>query len=78
VDLSKLDIWACSFTTSGVVFKVQYLSKQSRPSKPLADFFYPRFPEDPQVYPIVILQAYEAKTLKFRDLHPLYNLIGLR
>jgi len=39
VDLSKLDIWACSFSSTGVIFKAQHLSKQSRSSKPLADFY---------------------------------------
>ena len=68
VDLSKLDIQARSYTASGVTFKAQHLSKQSRPSKPLADFFYPRFPEDPLLCPVVTLQAYESKTLEFRDL----------
>ena len=68
VDLSKLDIRARSFTSSGLVFKAQHLSKQSRPSKPLVDFFYPHFPEDPQVCPVVTLQAYEARTLEFRAL----------
>ena len=68
VDLSRLDIQARSFTSSGLAFKPQHLSKQSRSSKPLADFFYPRFPEDPQVGPVVTLQAYEARTLEFRAL----------
>ena len=68
VDLSKLDIRTRFFTSSGLVFKPQHLSKQSRQSKPLADFFYPRFPEDPQVCPVVTLQAYEARTLEFRAL----------
>jgi len=45
MDLSKLDIGSCCFKTSGVLLKPQ-LSKQSRPSKPLADFFYPRYTED--------------------------------
>ena len=68
VDLSKLDIQGHSYTASGVTFKAQHLSKQSRPSKSLADFFYPRFPEDPLLCPVVTLQAYESKTLEFRDL----------
>jgi len=33
MDLSKLDIRDHSYTTSGVVFKAQHLSKQSRPLK---------------------------------------------
>ena len=32
VDLSKLDIRARSFTSTGVTFKAQHLSKQSRSS----------------------------------------------
>jgi len=42
MDLSRLDIEFRTFTAECVVFKPQHLSKQSRPSKPLADFFYPR------------------------------------
>ena len=68
VDLSKLDIGSRCFTTSGVLFKPQHLSKQSRPSKPLADFFYPRYTEDETICPVVTLQAYEARTLEFRKL----------
>ena len=66
VDLSKLDIRSRSFTAEGVVFKPQHLSKQSRPSKPLADFFYPRFPDEPLICPVVTIQAYEKRTQEFR------------
>jgi len=65
VDLLKLDIRAHSFTAVGVNFTAQHLSKQIRPTKPLADFFHPRFPEDPCLCPVV---TYEAKTLEFSDL----------
>jgi len=60
VDLSKLDIRARSFTAEGVTFKAQHLSKQSRASKPLADF------EDQMICPVTTLQAYEARTKEFR------------
>jgi len=66
VDLSKLDIRARSFSVAGATFKAQHLSKQSRVSKPLADFFYPRYREDENICPVVTLQAYEARTLEFR------------
>ena len=66
VDLSKLDICAHSFKEAGVTFKAQHLSKQSRPSKPLADFFYPRYPEDQTICPVTTLQAYEARIKEFR------------
>ena len=68
VDLSKLDIRARSYTSAGVTFKAQHLSKQSRSAKPLADFFYPRYPEDENICPVTTLQVYEAKTLEFRAL----------
>ena len=68
VDLSKLDISNRFFTASGVLFKPQHLSKQSRPSKPLADFFYPRYTDDETICPVVTLLAYEARTVEFRDL----------
>ena len=68
VDLSKLDIRARSFTSTSVTFKAQHLSKQSRSSKPLADFFYPRYPEDNTICPVVTLQAYEDRTSEFRAL----------
>ena len=68
MDLSRLDIKSRTFTAEGVVFKPQHLSKQSRPSKPLSDFFYPRFPEDPDVCPVTTLQAYELKTRDYRNL----------
>ena len=57
VDLSKLDIRARSLSEAGITFKVQHLFKQSRALKPLADFFYPRYPEDQTICPVVTLQA---------------------
>ena len=39
VDFSKLDIQARFYTSAGVIFKAQHLSKQSRSTKPLVDFF---------------------------------------
>ena len=67
VDLSKLDIRARSFISTGVTFKAQHLSKQSRSSKPLAHFFYPiaRYPEDKTICPVVTLRAYEDRTSEF-------------
>ena len=66
MDLSKLDIQSRTYTSAGLTFKAQHLSKQSRPSKPLTDFFYPRFPDDTDVCPVVTIQAYERRTLEFR------------
>ena len=40
-----------SFTTTGVIFKAQHLAKQSKPTKPLADF-YPKFTQDTDICPV--------------------------
>ena len=40
-DLSKLDVHMCSFKSNGVVFRPVHLTKQSRSSRPMADFFFP-------------------------------------
>ena len=68
VALSNLDIRFRSFTGEGVIFKAQHLAKQARPSRPLADYFYPRFTQDSSICPVTTLQAYEARTLEFRDM----------
>ena len=62
VDLSQLDIHACSFTAAEVTFKALHLSKQCRALKPLVVFFYPRFPEEEEICPIATLQVYETRT----------------
>ena len=65
MDLSTLDIRYRTYTPGDLTFKVQHLSKQSRPSKSLIDFFYPRFPDDTDVCPVTTIQAYEQITLQF-------------
>ena len=66
MDLSKLDIQHRTYTSAGLVFKAQHLSKQSRPSKSLSDFYYPRFSDDTDVCPVATIQAYEQRTIQFR------------
>ena len=65
-DLSKLDIHTQSFKSNGVVFRPLHLAKQSRSSRPIADFFFPSFPEDPSICPMTTLKAYEERTEVFR------------
>ena len=65
-DLSKLDIQMRSFTSNGVVFRPLHLAKHSRSSRPIADFFFPSFPEDSLICPMVTLKAYEERTIGFR------------
>ena len=55
-----------SFKSNGVVFRPVHLAKQSRSSKPLADYFFPGFAEDPTIYPMVTLKAYKERTESFR------------
>jgi len=55
-----------SFTNGEVVFKPTHLSKQSRASKPVEDFFYPSFPQDTYLCPVETLKSYETRTLEFR------------
>ena len=42
-DLSGLDIHTRSYVSNRVTFRATHLSKQSRSSKPLSDFFFPAF-----------------------------------
>ena len=64
-DLSKLNLQMRSFKSNGVVFRPVHLAKQSRLSKPLADFFFPSFDEDHTICPMVTLTAYEERTESF-------------
>ena len=68
-DLCSLDIHTRSFVAKGVIFRATHLSKQSRPSKPLNDFFFPAFQEDLIICPVTTLKAYEDRTLQFRKDH---------
>ena len=65
-DLSKLSLQTRSFNSNGVVFRPTHLSKQSRSSKPMADFFFPSFVDDPTICPVTTLRAYEERTESFR------------
>ena len=64
-DVSKLDVHMWFFKSNGAVFKPLHLAKQSRSSRPVADFFFPSFPEDFLAYPMVTLKAYEERTEVF-------------
>ena len=56
------------YQADGITFRPAHLAKQSRLSKHLTDFFFPLFREDPIIYPIITLRAYEECTKEFRDL----------
>ena len=65
-DLSRLNLQLRSFKSNGVVFHPAHLAKQSRSTKPMADFFFPSFDDDPTICPMVTLRAYEGRTEDFR------------
>jgi len=65
-DLSKLDLQMRSFKSNGVVFQPAHLAKQSRSSKPMADFFFTSFAGDSTICPVTTLRAYEERTERFR------------
>ena len=66
-DLASLDIRDQSITDGGIIFQPRHLSKQSRSSRPIQNFFYPRFPEDEALCPVQALLAYEERTAAFRS-----------
>ncbi len=65
-DLSHLDLTSRQYKPDGVVFVPQYLAKQSRQGKPIANFFFPSFPSDSCLCPVTTLKAYEERTTSLR------------
>ena len=65
-DLPKLNVQMRSFKSNGVIFWPTHLAKQSRSSKPVADFFFPSFAGDSTVCPVTTLRAYKERTERFR------------
>lgn len=61
-DLSKMNLQMRLFKLNGVVFRPVHLAKQSRLSKPIADFFFPSFAEEHTICAMVTLRAYEERT----------------
>ena len=54
--------------SNGVAFKPIRLSKQSRSSRPITDFFFPAFQEDITICPVITLRAYESGIEQFRNI----------
>ena len=48
------------------MFQSTHLSKQSRPSKAIADFFFPSFPSDRKICPVTSLRDYKERTVSYR------------
>ncbi len=66
-DLSGLDLQYRRFLPEVVTFQPSKLAKQSRVSKPLSDFFFPAFPHNRLLCPVVTLRAYEERTAPLRE-----------
>ena len=64
-DLSHLDLRFRKYLPEGVSFQPTKLAKQSRQSKPVAEFF-PAFTANPLLCPVTTLRAYEGRTKEFR------------
>ena len=58
-DLSQLSL---CYKPEGVAFVPSSLAKQSRQGKPISEFFFPSFPHDPGLCPVVTLKVYEEHT----------------
>ena len=69
-DLSQLNIQRMLFTATGVSFAPTALAKQSRQGKPIAEFFFPSFPENPTLCPVSSLNVYLSKTKPLRGEEP--------
>ena len=67
-DLSNLDITGRQYRPEGVAFLPCTLAKQSRQGKPIAEFFFPSFPHDTKLCPVMTLRAYEERTRGLRSI----------
>ena len=66
-NLSKLNIHYRTYTAKGVTFQPTHLSKQSRSSKPIREFFFSFYAADESICPVRALQTYEERTLSYRE-----------
>ncbi len=65
-DLAQLEVGAMHPHPEGVSFTPTHLSKQSRQGRPLQDFFFPSFEQNPLLCPVATLQAYLERTKNCR------------
>ena len=66
-DLSQLHLKFRRYLPEGVAFQPTKLVKQSRQSKPMAEFFFPAFPPNSLLCPVATLRAYEGRTQEVRQ-----------
>ena len=65
-DLASLCVNNCHFKPEGVPFQPSSLAKQSRQSKPLTDYFYAKFLDNAELFPVATLQHYQTVTSPLR------------
>ena len=68
-DLAKLNLDHRSYSVEGVTFIPTELAKQSRQQKHGTEFFFPCYPEDERLCPVLALREYEARTAPTRGSH---------
>ena len=69
IDLTNLDIRFRHYSPEGVTFQSAKLAKQSRQTKPVRDFFFPKFEQNKKLCPVLTLQEYEKRTTDKRSPH---------
>ena len=68
-DLAKLDLQFRSYSVEGVIFQPNALSKQSRQQKHGTEFFFPCYPAEDLLCPVLALKEYGNRTKPFRGSH---------
>ena len=68
-DLAKLDLQFRSYSVDGVTFQPNTLSKQSRQQKHGTEFFFPCYPTEDLLCPVLALKEYESRTRQLRGSH---------
>lgn len=77
MDLTNLDTRFMQYRPEGVTFQSAKLAKQSRQSKPIREFFFPKFTGNQKLCPVMALQEYEKKTANKRSLECTQLLIAM-
>ena len=69
MDLTNLDIRFRQFSPEGVTFYPSKLANQSCQTKPVKEFFFPRFEQNMRLCPVLALQEYEKRTTDKRSVN---------
>ena len=66
-DLCGLDLKFRRYIPEGVTLQAADLAKQSRSTKPRAEFFFPTFQHSQRLCPVATLRVYEERTRRLRE-----------